>query len=89
MTSSPTITYRLGGSTIDLRYVVQRGAVHNEVYWAQRLPGALADQQHALAIYQQAVVLKQMPMNNATQLTDQERDTLRRWFEAGTATRHE
>lgn len=27
---------------IDLRYVVQRGAVHNEVYWAQRLPGALA-----------------------------------------------
>lgn len=27
---------------VDLRYVVQRGAVHNEVYWAQRLPGALA-----------------------------------------------
>jgi uncharacterized membrane protein len=46
-------------------------------------------EQHALAIYQQAVVLKQMPMNNATQLTDQERDTLRRWFEAGTATRRE
>lgn len=27
---------------VDLRYVVQRGAAHNEVYWAQRLPGALA-----------------------------------------------
>ncbi len=31
--------YREG---VDLRYVVQRGAAHNEVYWAQRLPGALA-----------------------------------------------
>ena len=26
---------------VDLHYVVQPGAVHNEVYWAQRLPGAL------------------------------------------------
>lgn len=44
-------------------------------------------QQRALAIYQQAVVLKQMPMNNATQITDDERDALRRWFEAGAAAR--
>ncbi len=44
-------------------------------------------QQHALAIYQQAVVLKQMPMNNATQITDDERALLRRWFEAGAAAR--
>jgi uncharacterized membrane protein len=44
-------------------------------------------QQHALAIYQQAVVLKQMPMNNATQITDEERDALRRWFETSGATR--
>ena len=27
---------------IDFRYLVQPGAVHNELYWAQRLPGALA-----------------------------------------------
>ena len=27
---------------VDLRYVVQKGATHSEVYWAQRLPGALA-----------------------------------------------
>ena len=40
-------------------------------------------QQHALGIYQQAVVLKQMPMNNATQMTDAERAVLRRWYEAG------
>ena len=44
-------------------------------------------QRQALAIYQQAVVLKQMPMNNATQISDDERDTLRRWFEAGAAAR--
>lgn len=39
--------------------------------------------QHAQAVYQQAVVLKLMPMNNATQITEAERDLLRRWFEAG------
>jgi predicted alpha/beta superfamily hydrolase len=27
---------------VDFRYVVQPGAVHNELYWSQRLPGALA-----------------------------------------------
>ena len=43
--------------------------------------------QHALSIYQQTVVLKQMPMNNATQITDGERALLRRWFEAGAAAR--
>ena len=39
--------------------------------------------QHAQAVYQQAVVLKLMPMNNATQITDDERAVLKRWFEAG------
>jgi uncharacterized membrane protein len=37
-------------------------------------------QQHAQQIYQQAVVLKAMPMNNATQITDAERATLAKWF---------
>ena len=36
--------------------------------------------QQAQAIYQQAVVLKTMPMNNATQITDAERDLIGRWF---------
>ena len=40
-------------------------------------------QQHAQAIYQQAVVQKLMPMNNATQISDDERALLKRWFEAG------
>jgi uncharacterized membrane protein len=38
---------------------------------------------HAQAIYQQTVVLKAMPMNNATGITDAERQTLARWFAAG------
>ena len=38
---------------------------------------------NAQALYQQAVVLKAMPMNNATQITDAERALLKRWFEAG------
>ena len=40
-------------------------------------------EQHAQQIYQQAVVLKIMPMNNATQITEAERALLKRWFEAG------
>jgi uncharacterized membrane protein len=39
--------------------------------------------QHALAVYQQAAVLKLMPMNNATQITDAERTLIQRWFETG------
>jgi uncharacterized membrane protein len=38
---------------------------------------------NAQAVYQQAVVQKLMPLNNATQITDAERDLLRRWFESG------
>jgi uncharacterized membrane protein len=39
--------------------------------------------QHAQAIYQQAVVLKMMPLSNATQITDAERAVIKRWYEAG------
>ena len=38
---------------------------------------------HAQDLYQQAVVLKLMPMNNATGITDAERAALGRWYEAG------
>jgi uncharacterized membrane protein len=40
-------------------------------------------QQHAQRVYQQVVVLKLMPMNNATQITDEERALVKRWFEGG------
>jgi uncharacterized membrane protein len=39
--------------------------------------------QNAQAIYQQTVVLRQMPMNNASQITEAERSVLGRWFLAG------
>jgi len=40
---------------------------------------------HAQAIYQQAVVSKAMPLNNATGITDAERGLIRQWFESGAA----
>ena len=48
-----------------------------------RLDSAQSVQQHAQAIYQQVVVQKLMPMNNATGITDQERALIGQWFEAG------
>ena len=41
--------------------------------------------QHAQAIYQQVVVQKLMPMNNATGITDEERALIGRWYQAGAA----
>jgi uncharacterized membrane protein len=38
---------------------------------------------NAQGIYQQTAVLKAMPMNNATQITEDERLLIKRWFEAG------
>jgi len=38
---------------------------------------------HAPQLYQQAVVLKAMPLNNVTQITDAERGVLKQWYEAG------
>ncbi|MBL0089366.1 MAG: urate hydroxylase PuuD [Ideonella sp.] len=38
---------------------------------------------HAPLINQQAVVQRTMPLNNATQITDDERALIKRWFEAG------
>jgi uncharacterized membrane protein len=40
-------------------------------------------QQHAQQVYQQAAVLKLMPLNNATGITDAERALIKRWFETG------
>jgi uncharacterized membrane protein len=39
--------------------------------------------QHAQAVYQQASVLKLMPLNNATQITEDERALIKRWFDQG------
>jgi uncharacterized membrane protein len=52
-----------------------------------RLDSAAEIGAHAQQLYQQAVVLKLMPMSNATQITDVERAALGRWYEAGADTR--
>ena len=39
--------------------------------------------QHAKQVYQQASLLKAMPLNNATQMTEAERELIGRWVEAG------
>jgi uncharacterized membrane protein len=41
---------------------------------------------HAQAVYQQVVVARIMPMNNATQITDAEREVIKQWFEGGAKT---
>ncbi|MES2510445.1 MAG: urate hydroxylase PuuD [Pseudomonadota bacterium] len=51
-----------------------------------RLDSPALVKQHAQAMYQQVVVTKLMPMNNATGITDAERLLVKQWFEAGAAT---
>jgi uncharacterized membrane protein len=48
-----------------------------------RLDSPQAIAANAQQVYQQAVVLKLMPMNNATQITDAERALIGRWFTEG------
>jgi len=38
--------------------------------------------QHAQAVYQQVVITRQMPLNNATGLTEAERDLVKRWYDS-------
>ncbi|MEY4316222.1 MAG: hypothetical protein RI902_30 [Pseudomonadota bacterium] len=48
-----------------------------------RIDSAEGVKQHALNIYQQSVVTRQMPMNNATGISEDERQLIKRWYEAG------
>ena len=74
-------------SFAQVRAVVEQRCVtcHNEQVASKGVqlhtPALIA--RNAQAIHQQAVVLKAMPMNNATQITESERALLGRWFEAG------
>jgi len=83
----------IGASTVqfsEVRAVIGQRCVlcHNEQIVSKNVqlhtPALVA--QHAQQIYQQAVVQKTMPLNNATQITDDERALLGRWFEAGAPT---
>ncbi len=52
-----------------------------------RLDSPQAIVAQAQAVHQQTVVLKAMPMNNATQMTDAERAAVGRWFQGGASAR--
>jgi uncharacterized membrane protein len=68
-------------AVVDQRCVLCHNAQVQQKNVALHTPELI--QQHAQAVYQQAVVLKLMPMNNATQITDAERVLIKRWFESG------
>jgi uncharacterized membrane protein len=82
-TSGPPPTYAQLRAVLDQRCVM----CHNEQLAQKNVQLHTAEgvKQHAQAVYQQVAVLKLMPLNNATQITDEERALIRRWFEAGAA----
>ena len=51
-----------------------------------RLDSPAEIKKNAQMVYQQAVVQKTMPMNNATAITDEERALIGQWFNAGAKT---
>lgn len=51
-----------------------------------RLDSPAALKLHAAQVYQQAVVTRLMPMNNATGITEAERQVIKSWFDAGAKT---
>ena len=71
----------------EVRAIVdQRCAMCHNAQLAQKnvaLHDAAELKRHAQAVYQQVVVLRLMPLNNATAITDAEREAIRRWYEAG------
>jgi uncharacterized membrane protein len=68
-------------AVLDQRCAVCHNAVVAQKNVALHTPKLV--KQHAQAIYQQSVVLKLMPQNNATQITEAERELISRWFKAG------
>lgn len=74
-------TYADVKSIFDRRCVpCHNAAVHNKNVSLHTAEGI---KKNARAAYQQAVVLKNMPLSNATNITEAERTTLERWFTAG------
>lgn len=72
-------------AVINQRCVMCHNAQLQQKNVALQTPELIA--QHAQQINQQVVLLKLMPLNNATQITDAERGLIKRWFDAGAATR--
>jgi len=50
-----------------------------------RLDQAAVVKANAQGVFQQVAVTRQMPLNNATNITEEERQLIKRWFESGAA----
>ncbi len=48
-----------------------------------RLDQSAAVKANAQGVFQQVVVTRQMPMNNSTHITEEERQLIKRWYESG------
>jgi uncharacterized membrane protein len=74
-------------SYAQLKPIIEQRCVmcHGEALQSKnvRLDSPEAVKQHAQTVYQQVVVTKLMPMNNATGLTDEERALFAQWFKGG------
>lgn len=79
-----TVSYAQVKPVIDQRCVM----CHGEALQSKNVRLDTADglTQHAQAVYQQAVVTRLMPMNNATGLTEEERALIGQWFKGGAKT---
>ena len=80
-TAAEPVTFARVQAIVDARCTV----CHNAALASKnvRLDSPEAIVAHALDIEQQAVILKTMPMNNATAITESERSMLGRWVRAG------
>jgi uncharacterized membrane protein len=78
--AAPAPTLAEVKAVIDQRCTICHNATVQQKNVALHTPESI--QQHRQAIHQQVNLLKLMPLNNATQMTDAERALIRRWFEA-------
>jgi uncharacterized membrane protein len=78
---APPVTLAQVQAVVEQRCVLCHNAQVQQKNVALHTPALIV--QHAQQVYQQATVLKLMPMNNATQITEEERALIKRWFEAG------
>ncbi|MEO6744964.1 MAG: urate hydroxylase PuuD [Caldimonas sp.] len=79
--SAAPVTMAEVKAVVDQRCVLCHNAETQQKNVALHTPALIKS--HAQAMYQQVVVLKLMPLGNATQMTDAERALIKRWFEAG------
>ncbi|HRI18744.1 MAG TPA: urate hydroxylase PuuD, partial [Burkholderiaceae bacterium] len=79
--AAPPATYSQLRQVLDARCVL----CHNDQLASKNVKLVTSDDvaKNAQMLYQQVVILKTMPLNNATQITDAERALIGRWYTEG------